>query len=698
MTIEDTYTTLQQQGMISVRDAPSQARPLPGQSIKFPKGRKNGIARKHLQRTTTQDEEKFKGPFVPPRNYTIRWNPETVEHYLSKWEAKGYLKLKPENLKWSPFLIARARKSDTLQTEVELLDTPVDGEEEAETPRSRSRTGNSSVTDEHGANPPKSGSSSSLSHRAHHRFRETDSPAAALFDDDVQVINSFTPQSSFSRNELPAIPTVVSSPEAASRPGSPEDVRRSLRRNTQAQVTSLRRSSRQSTTTTTLPMSQASPPQTPNQYQRRPVGGMRRNRSSGIRGVGGGGGPPPTPSPIATPNAQNNSNPNIPEAPYDSLMAEDAALAAKLAMEEGSLPRRQLRSRSNTEQDGKLFTMPLPPLRRLSSSYSTTKKRKRVESPSPMDVGGSEGKRGRDTVPPTPTPASRNTQGPRRSSFRVDKSARMDFAVLPSVVSPVDEKEGFDVGVNGTGRSKTKSKSRAKGKSGGNRKAKGRGRGITPTTPVLDSQVTPLNGIEEEEQQERSETVQENTERPVVSVVPEHSQESSAPQPSVKCEDAGTPVMGVTPGRQSAPSDATVCVVEDLSGGVLKGSPEEGRLHDDVEMRGPTVVNGAEEQEEDERVVMAEEEEEEGDDEGTLQRGAPPAISKPMFICEEGDADAEGEIDEGIEVDAEGEIVDIDADGEIDDDVDAEGELDVEGEGYEVDVDAEGEIDLEETI
>lgn len=93
-------------------------RPFPGQSIKFPKGRKHGIARRHLQRTQTNDdvESKSQTPFSPPTHYEIRWDRDRVTQYLATWEAKGYLKLKPEKLKWSPFLLARTKKTDGLQT------------------------------------------------------------------------------------------------------------------------------------------------------------------------------------------------------------------------------------------------------------------------------------------------------------------------------------------------------------------------------------------------------------------------------------------------------------------------------------------------------------------------------------------------------------------------------------------------------
>jgi len=117
MTIEDICATLTQQGMLTKRDlTPPVAlvRPSPGQSIKITRGRKNGIARRHLQRKQTTEEEGTNAPFVIPVDYEIVWDKQVVRAYLDKWEAKGYLKLKPERLKWSPFIMVRTKKSETL--------------------------------------------------------------------------------------------------------------------------------------------------------------------------------------------------------------------------------------------------------------------------------------------------------------------------------------------------------------------------------------------------------------------------------------------------------------------------------------------------------------------------------------------------------------------------------------------------------
>ena len=126
MTMEDVYNTLTQLNMIFVGEAsPPPIRPSPGQTIKFPKGRKNGIARKHLQRLQTQDKEQdgVKAPFVIPKNYEIQFDRTKVEEYLNNWESKGYLKLKPEKLQWTPYIMTRNPKEPGVNVDLPAMDS-----------------------------------------------------------------------------------------------------------------------------------------------------------------------------------------------------------------------------------------------------------------------------------------------------------------------------------------------------------------------------------------------------------------------------------------------------------------------------------------------------------------------------------------------------------------------------------------------
>jgi len=160
MTAEDICLVLNKQGMIqNKRDttpfSPAM-KPSPGQSIRFVRGRKNGTARKHLQRKQT-DDDFSRGPFVPPKDYEIVWDPETVKTYLDKWNEKGYLTLKPEKLKWSPFILQRTTKLATNAplttmdhgTEVKIVDVTVKKDEDG-----KSRSG--LVAEERPRTPPAS--------------------------------------------------------------------------------------------------------------------------------------------------------------------------------------------------------------------------------------------------------------------------------------------------------------------------------------------------------------------------------------------------------------------------------------------------------------------------------------------------------------------------------------------------------------
>ena len=125
MTMEDVYNTLVQLNMIFIGEAsPPPIRPSPGQTIKFPKGRKNGVARKHLQRMQTQDKELdgVKTTFVVPKKYKIQFDRPKVEAYLSNWESKGYLKLKPEKLQWTPYIMTRNPK-EAASVDLPAMDT-----------------------------------------------------------------------------------------------------------------------------------------------------------------------------------------------------------------------------------------------------------------------------------------------------------------------------------------------------------------------------------------------------------------------------------------------------------------------------------------------------------------------------------------------------------------------------------------------
>lgn len=563
MTIEDIYVTLVQQSMINILDAAPSSKPLPGQSIKFPKGRRNGIARKHLQRTNTQDDDKVKGPFVPPRSYKIQWDPVYVEDYMTKWEAKGYLKLKPDCLKWSPFLIARTPKSDGIVTKAEdgteHVISPMDDEsqdEELDTP---------------GAGPSDV-------------VRTTDSPIALFEDEDVEVATTAKRRSPRKRAD-----------SEVGRIDDDEEEIRSLRTSPRkrGQVEIPSRRTRRQSSFTVLPT--PSPKKSPPSIVKRPPSTLRRRRSSM--------------------KALSVNDEPAPLTPEDHL-AQDAALAAKLAMEEGR-PRTRLRSHSNHEPDFKSVVTPRRP--------PPTRKRRRAEMESS----------------PEPEPSS-PPETPRQIQTR-RSSALMEQAKS----TPVNNR-----------RSPTKRPPATPIQRQNSRNTRASRRIRSPTASHASE--SELEGPPQREEEEEEEGPAPH--QPIHKVEP-HLEE---PGEDVKSETMDTPLTnGIS--RHSAPSDDTMCVPEEHRD-VAKGSTPAPMV-----VASPLQVDVGID-----NALRREEEEEE--EEPQTATSAPPnqlptscIPTDPNTIVEDdldGDADAEGDPD----IDAEGDD-DIDAEGEPDEDAEYEYEV-----------------------
>lgn len=116
MTLEDIYNTLRDLNFITTKErtpAPP-PRPPPGTPIKYLRGRKNGpgITRRGLTRTNTKEDSK--APLVIPTEYTVQWDREKLDAYVTAWRTKEYVTIQPRCLKWSPFLLSRAQKSETV--------------------------------------------------------------------------------------------------------------------------------------------------------------------------------------------------------------------------------------------------------------------------------------------------------------------------------------------------------------------------------------------------------------------------------------------------------------------------------------------------------------------------------------------------------------------------------------------------------
>lgn len=547
MTLEDICFTLNHLRMLDIHDRVPTPRPLPGQSIKSSKSRKSGVARKALQRTTTHDDDRVKGPFVPPASYAVSWDPTVVEGYMSKWESKGYLKLKPQNLKWSPFLIARTMKSDGLPVESELGSDAV--------PPSATDSVTPSLDT---PNTPRPRTSDRLN-----ALRTSETPAHALFDDDD--IEFVRPSSSV----LPVL-------GAGSEPSSS----RRGRSNSPAgsDSTPIRKRPRRSTTLASTPRTRPD----------RPLH-VRRTRSV-----------------AQLPQLRDEAD----------LIAEDAALAARLAMEEGR-QRRQLRSRSNTEQEHQRPISPSTP-----KTTNNSRKRKRANTP-----------------PPPASPVS-------------TRHTRSQGAVAPVVEPPAAPRRPSNKSPSKKRRPEGRKRDRER-----ERKRRREQKRLEQQQRLAGTSTVPEPELEPEQEQEppRSPTPSPSAggdaivESPAamdtkMEDAPHHmgllAPESAAKEDDTQVEDMDTPSAGATSRQSVGHSDDTVYATEE---------PPVQHKVSPVPVVAPTKAsNGVPPQ--------------------AVPNGhADLALAGDADADAEGDVDAEGEPDEGEEdVDAEGEPDNGDDDIDID--------------------------------
>ncbi|KZT07692.1 uncharacterized protein LAESUDRAFT_724683 [Laetiporus sulphureus 93-53] len=518
MTTEDIYNTLMQLKLIRVDDNALRPKPLPGQAIKFPKGRKNGVARKHLQRNQTQDDEKVKGPFVAPIKYEIRWDPIQVEEYMAKWEAKNYITLKPEKLKWSPFIVARTGKTDQLPS-----DDMANG-------RAASTQSHDLTNVEPEGTPartapvtPRSGAPIDTRETS---VMATKSPAFSLFDDD-NVITISSSRNSSTRDQPEAetahspgrsaasisVPNPASelAPESVQEPApvkSPEDEQverdRALAEELARTLFSPSRRLRSSAAT------DVRSPVERRRTLRDEVSTRKSKPAAGRRTPGHG---------ATGKQARGNVGDSAGMVGED----EDAALAARLAREEEQRLR-QLRSRPATDRREAKRSRP-------SSRSASPRKRRRIDSSPEVEH--------RPTPPPPPT----------RRNFRRTLN---DAALLA---------ESRDLGeltrvVNGDGvplhASPSPISSSDTNVTDNHPAYQGFGRALT--SPNIETSA-PANASNNGQSCSSTTQAQE----------PEVIED-------LKYEDAGTPLT-INTSRHSVPSDDTVCVTEDHARDFSKASP-----------------------------------------------------------------------------------------------------------------------------
>lgn len=124
MTLEDVFNTLRTNGLISLTATPST--PQNGRDPSTPGSRSAVIVRKNLIRKNSSNPKLYAGSqsgisvydlTAVPTQYTIHWDRRAIREFLEKIEAKGLAKLRPENLRWTPYLIGRVRKNDSRSEE-----------------------------------------------------------------------------------------------------------------------------------------------------------------------------------------------------------------------------------------------------------------------------------------------------------------------------------------------------------------------------------------------------------------------------------------------------------------------------------------------------------------------------------------------------------------------------------------------------
>lgn len=119
MTIEDVYSTLQANNMIISYDDPTITEDKSKQgrrgTARPPRmGLSNGNSRRHGARggESRKGSHPSEEATIIPRRYRIYWDKATCDQYVENWQRRKYLRVRPERLKWSPFLLSRVADMD----------------------------------------------------------------------------------------------------------------------------------------------------------------------------------------------------------------------------------------------------------------------------------------------------------------------------------------------------------------------------------------------------------------------------------------------------------------------------------------------------------------------------------------------------------------------------------------------------------
>lgn len=105
MTLDDILKTLVNNDFITIRDAPAELAKKRKRAEKQKQHAGGGVARQALSRgnqTTGMPDAQ-----IMPEDYTIHWDQAQVEAFLGEQDRKPHYRLKPEKLKYTPFLVQR---------------------------------------------------------------------------------------------------------------------------------------------------------------------------------------------------------------------------------------------------------------------------------------------------------------------------------------------------------------------------------------------------------------------------------------------------------------------------------------------------------------------------------------------------------------------------------------------------------------
>lgn len=197
MTLEDVFNTLRTHGLISLDSAST---PHSSHKVFTPStSRVGGIARKNLTKagstpkpynySTQSSNPSIYDLTTVPTHYTITWDKRSIKEYLDKVESKGLAKLNPEKLRWSPYLVARARKNDP-GSDGSLWDVEVDDMPEPSMhshtplepierpPNQRSNSGNKT---------PRRKSTANSNGKVGRTLTRNASPTPSIYDEEFEV-------------------------------------------------------------------------------------------------------------------------------------------------------------------------------------------------------------------------------------------------------------------------------------------------------------------------------------------------------------------------------------------------------------------------------------------------------------------------------------------------------------------------------